>query len=339
MAACMERAALAGILQQLLKLVWWYMAVVGVTCLFGCVTRLPVEGVPRLGTYKKKVDLKVGFLRRSYLVHVPTEYDHSKAYPLVVVIHGAFSTAGEIETHSGFSALADREGFIVLYPNCIGLFGFLQHWNSGHCCGKAMHDNVDDVGFLTTVIEDVCGRFNVDRDRVYMVGNSNGGMLTYRFAAERSGMVAAIAPVAATIGGKPQEDKPEWRIQQPTMPMPVIAFHGRTDKQLVYEGGRSKRKRGTITWISVAESIAFWVKNNGIDRQLVPERLRQGRVLREAWSGGENAPDVVLYTIEQWGHVWPGHYFTDRLAASDALKGFDAAAIMWEFFKRYRRQN
>jgi len=75
-----------------------------------------------------------------------------------LALHGAFGTAGTMERQSGFSELADREGFVVAYPNGIGLFGHLQHWNAGHCCGRAEMDRVDDVGFLRYVIRDVSSR-------------------------------------------------------------------------------------------------------------------------------------------------------------------------------------
>ena len=91
-----------------------------------------------------------------------------------------------MEKFSGFSALADREKFLVLYPDGMGLFGYLQHWNAGHCCGKAAKDKVDDVGFIAAAIEDVCDHLRVDRSRIYMLGFSNGGMMAYRFAAEKT---------------------------------------------------------------------------------------------------------------------------------------------------------
>jgi polyhydroxybutyrate depolymerase len=234
--------------------------------------------------------------------------------------------------HSGFSALADREGFLVLYPNGFGAFGFFQHWNSGHCCGKARRDNFDDVGFVAAAIDDVRSRFSVDRSRVYLVGNSNGGMLTYRFAAERPEMVAAIAIVSATIGGKPAPGQPEWRIPQPRMPVPVLAFHGDADAVVPYAGGGEERHD-----MAVSESLDVWRHVNGCNGSPVTASLRQGRVVHEVWRGEGCDATVALYTLRQWGHVWPGRHFTEKLAVDDTLRGFDAATIIWTFFRQHRR--
>ena len=166
----------------------------------GCASNLPrSHRVVGPKTYLGKVDIRINGFRRTYRVHIPPGYHADIQLPLVVVIHGAFDTAEGIEKISKFSRLADKEKFVVLYPNGFGLMGFLQHWNAGHCCGKAADDQLDDVGFIATAIEDVASRFNIDRARIYMVGFSNGGMLAYRFAAEKSELLAAVAPLAASI--------------------------------------------------------------------------------------------------------------------------------------------
>jgi len=117
-----------------------------------CMAALPKEGPAVSKTYKNKVDMRVRGSRRSYLIHVPPAHNSQQPLPLVVVIHGAFETAKDMEKRTGFSDLADQEGFVAVYPNGFGLFGLLQHWNAGHCCGKAAADDIDDVGFLKQAI-------------------------------------------------------------------------------------------------------------------------------------------------------------------------------------------
>jgi polyhydroxybutyrate depolymerase len=306
--------------------------------LLGCMASMPAHDMSGAGSYQVKTDERAHGLRRSYRVHVPSGYSGAGALPLIVVVHGAFSTAKEMEKHSGFSELADREGFVVVYPEGFGLLGFLQHWNSGHCCGKALKSDLDDVGFIARVIDDVSARLKVDRSRIYMVGNSNGGMLTYRFAAERSDTVAAIAVVAGAIGGKPSAGEAEWRIPQPARPVPLIVFHGLNDQAVPYAGGRSLRKRHDRTFVSVSESLAFWVKNNGCMPAPRQQSLYDGRVTLESWSGCMADGGVVLYSLADWDHLWPGKYFTQRLGDQDSLRGFDAAQLIWQFFKRHRRE-
>ena len=304
----------------------------------GCTAALPRGQAIGPGTYKGSVNIRLNGFRRTYRVHVPSAYDPRKQFPLVVVVHGAFDTAAGIEKISGFSHLADREDFIALYPNGFGLFGFLQHWNAGHCCGKAAADQLDDVGFIARTIEDASRRLTVDRQRIYMVGFSNGGMMTYRFAAERGELLAAAAPLAASIAGRPSAEAPEWRIPKPAAPVSIVCLHGLADDDVPYAGGLSLHRGGTRSYASVDNSIGFWVQNNGCDAAPVTRPLYQGSISLTSWSHCRAGTEIALYRIKGWGHVWPGKYFTKELAAGNPLKDFDAAELIWQFFKRHRRE-
>ena len=311
------------------------MCVVLTFMLVNCMASLPKDVPAGPKTYKNKVDVRLIWSRRSYLVHVPPAHKSQQPLPLVVVIHGAFETATDMEKRSGFSALADREGFVALYPNGFGLFGLLQHWNAGHCCGKAADDDIDDVGFVVKAIEDIKKRLPIDPDRIYMVGFSNGGMLAYRFAAERGHMLSALATVAATIGGKPSADEPLWWIPDPAGPLPVIIFHGLDDDTIPITGGISPKRGGDQSFLSVEDSTEFWVRNNGCDSEPVLSKSHQNQVHMQAWQGCRQDAGVVLYLMENWGHVWPGSYYTAELDKENHLKDFDAAAIIWDFFKSH----
>lgn len=304
----------------------------------GCTASLPKEHGVDSKTYQQRVDIKINGFRRTYRVHVPPGYSDKAPLPLVVVLHGAFDTAKGIEQVSGFSRIADREGFVALYPNGMGILGFLQHWNAGHCCGKAAADGLDDVGFIAACIEDACRRLAIDRDRIFIAGFSNGGMLAYRFAAERGDMLAAAAPMAASIGGRASEDVPLWRIPEPVRPLPLIVLHGLADDDVRFEGGVSLHRGGTRTYLSVDASVDFWVRRNGCDPRPAGRELYGGRVLEKTWAGGRNGGDVTLLLIEGWGHVWPGGAFTRALANDDPLREFDAAETIWAFFKSHPRR-
>lgn len=303
--------------------------------LLGCTPRSPVP-LPDSGQ-RRPFALQIDGRTRHALLYLPSSYTPHRPMPLVVVVHGAFVNAAQMERFSGFSALAERAGFVVLYPNGIGLLGWFQHWNSGHCCGKALRQQVDDVGFLALAIAEVKRRYAIDHRRVYMIGHSNGAMLTYRFAAERPALVAAIGIVAGTIGGKPHEAAAERRIPMPLLPVPVIAFHGRKDAQIVYEGGRSQRGRSQITWLSVETSMQVWRQANGVQPVATTSSLYNAQVQRDIWSGGRCQAEVILYTLEDWGHAWPGPAFIQGSPRAQALAMFDTAAIAWQFFARHQR--
>jgi polyhydroxybutyrate depolymerase len=116
-------------------------------------------------------------------------------------------------------------------------------------------------------------------------------------------------------------------------------FHGLSDDDVSYEGGVSRHRGGTRSYWSVEKSVQFWVTRNGCSPQVVSKDLNAGSVLLTSWGDCKDKGDVDLYLIRDWGHVWPGSYFTAALAEGDPLRNFDAAEIIWDFFKSHRRQS
>lgn len=298
---------------------------------------LPSTG-PAPGTWRVTAGALKDGTSRTYRLHVPAGYQPGRDYPLVVVLHGAFSTAREMEQNTGWSTLADREGFLVAYPEGWGLLGFLQHWNAGHCCGRAAELAEDDVGFVAQVVADASRRAKVDAARVYVTGFSNGGMLAHRVIAERTSLFAAAAPLAAAHGGRAAAAAPLWVIPEPRERIPVLVMHGLEDENVPFAGGVSPKKGGEREYLPAMAAIRFWVRVDGLAPEPVVERLCGGAVTRSAWSrAGAAAPEVLLYAIAGWGHRWPGGAATAKLPAGHPLKGFDATAVIWDFFSRHRR--
>ena len=171
-----------------------------------------------------------------------------------------------------------------------------------------------------------------------MVGFSNGGMLTYRFAAEYTDMLAAAAPMAASLGGRASVSDSMWITPTPKSKLPLIIFHAEDDVNVPYTGGASPKKGGEREYVSVEKSIKLWIKNNGCKQESINEQLFQGEVLHKIWPDSINGNDIELYLIKVWGHKWPGGKFTRKLDKSDPLSKFDAAELIWEFFKKHQRK-
>jgi polyhydroxybutyrate depolymerase len=276
--------------------------------------------------------------RREVIVHVPPAYDGQAELPLLIVLHGGAGSAAHIQRHTQMDDAADEYGFVVAYPNGSGrLEGSLLTWNAGHCCGYAMENNIDDVAMLRVLIDSMLGHYAIDPQRVFITGISNGGMLAYRAGAELADQVAAIAPIAGSLGGQVNADSPTLYPDTPADAVAVMAFHGMQDQHVLYDGGLSPMavQDGRID-LSVDSSVSFWVKANGCNPQPAEETQAEGNIIIETYSGCADGADVVLVTIVDGGHAWPGAH--ERLVGDDPTQDISANEMMLQFFLQHPKQ-
>lgn len=263
---------------------------------------------------------------RSYRLHLPDAGTPGVALPLVMALHGGGGNARNIERTSGLSDIADREGFAVVYPNGSGrLRHALLTWNAGNCCGRALDEQADDVGFLNAVLDDVIRRQPIDSRRIYVTGMSNGGMMAYRFGCEAAGRLAAIAPVAGAMNVA----------CAPAVPLSVIAFHGAADQHVLYEGGSPGKNRDSHSRVDTAvkDTMAFWRTFNGCAAHAVET---EAEVTTDIWSNCRAGTAVELNTLEGFGHAWPGGR-QGSPRGDDPTSSIEASEVMWQFFSRHRR--
>ena len=274
--------------------------------------------------------LTVDKRERSYLLHVPPQYEDGTPMPLVIAFHGGGSNGQQMVEFSGLSDKADEAGFLVVYPEGTGRLEGFSTFNGGNCCGYAQRQNIDDVKFSAAVLDDVEARTSVDVKRVYATGISNGGLMSYRLADELSDRIAAIAPVAGPMGKE---------TCNPNRAVSVIHFHGTNDKFCKYEGGAGQKSRTGTKFISVKHSIDTWVKTNGCAAEGTEEELPAGedddmQVTKTSYGPGEDDAEVVLYTIHGGGHTWPGMIPKFRFLGPSTLD-ISANDLMWEFFQKH----
>jgi polyhydroxybutyrate depolymerase len=274
--------------------------------------------------------LQVDSLKRSYLLHLPPDYDGRQARPLVLAFHGGGVNAETMVYFSGLSEKADEEGFVIVYPNGTGRVPRARTWNAGNCCGHALHHGVDDVGFIRALLESLERELAVDPQRVYATGMSNGAMMSYRLASELADRFAAIAPV----GGPMALDE-----CRPSRPVPVIHFHGTKDEFTPYYGGKGPRSQSQTDFHSVDYTIRAWAVANGCPAEPLveplPERAVDGtRVTRYVYGPGRDDSEVVFYSIEGGGHTWPGrHSIFSTLGPS--TRQIAANDLIWDFFRKH----
>lgn len=263
------------------------------------------------GTYERSIQF--GGQDRTYRIHVPPSYDPSTPHALVIAIHGGGGDIESAERSMGWDREANQEGFLVVYPQGTGtkLLGkTFGTWNGGICCGDAAKKNIDDVGFMRAMIDAIAEEFNLDPNRVYATGISNGGMMSYRLACDLSDRIAAIGPVAGQFDGG----------QRCIMkrPVPILHLHGLADPCAKMEGGTCggcfndylealhipAKKNDTWQCTPVPSTLAIWAKRNGCSQQTSVVSNANG-VKCISYGCPSNAT-TELCTIEGMGHQWPG---------------------------------
>jgi len=274
-----------------------------------------------------------------YKIILPASYDPKESYPLVFVFHGGGGNADNIRDTTNFSKKADEEKFIVVYPYGTGRLRYkLLTWNCGFCCGYALENNIDDVGFIRSLYEHLTKEYSINTNMVYATGISNGGIMSYRVGAELSDIFAAIAPVAAQIGGQATEYDKIWQIPDPENPVSVIAFNGMNDTRVPYDGGRPLEGSAHVySWMSTNESISFWVDQNYCNQ--IPEQniSESGNIIIDTYRNGLNDTEVVLVTIVDGTHSWPGGK-KGWSGGPEPTQEISATDLIWDFFKEHSKQ-
>jgi polyhydroxybutyrate depolymerase len=288
------------------------------------------------------LEVQFGSRSRSFLVHLPPGFAERGPLPVLLAFHGGGGSAQGFQKYAGLDAVADREGFAVVYPDGSGRLGRrLLTWNAGGCCGRASKDRIDDVGFALRVLGDLSRDLSLDQTRIYATGHSNGAMMAYRLAAEAADRIAAIAPVAGAM---------QLETLAPSRPMPVLHVHSVDDPRALYGGGLGPPF--PFTWARV--------EHNAVERQLErwavldecarePHSIEQRSVPAGRPDAGHTATlldygpcrtgaDVRLWKLTGAGHGWPGapSVLSERLIGPQT-RVIDAAEEIWRFVRLFSR--
>lgn len=240
---------------------------------------------------------------RCWYIHVPDNL--TAKVPLLLDLHGFTSSAAGQRSISGFAHLADRDKFIVVWPD-----GLHHSWNAGSsCCGQSVADNIDDVGFLRKLIDRVSNQQSIDQSRIYITGISNGSAMSQRFVSEASDIVAASASLALYLLVPPGEDY---------TPVPLMEIRGSLDRVVNWDG--------SDYFPSAMENLEAWRTMNGCKGE-AEESWREGSHYALTYNRCSNGAEITLVRIDQGGHV-----IYPQFGAN-----IDTPQMAWDFMKRFSK--
>lgn len=237
---------------------------------------------------------------RTFRMHVPAEL--SRPAPLLVALHGGGGDGARIQGYSGFDEVADREGFVVAYPDAFG-----GTWNDGRA-GEALSANaagVDDELFIDVLLDRISSEISIDEERIVVSGASNGGIMALALACGDVGArLAGVAPVIAAFAAGTEETC------EPRGPLSVLLVNGDED-ELVPIGGGDIGAEGRGAVASLADTEAFWVRHNECDEEPAREELDAVEddgtsLFIETWSACAGQTVVQKVLVQGGGHTWPG---------------------------------
>lgn len=260
-------------------------------------------------------------LYRSYTTYIPVLYNATQPTPLVFNFHGLTGTSAIAMWHADFRLIADTANFIIVHPQGLLNSSGETHWNVGQ-----IGTSINDIDFISSLLDSLTLEYNIDSDRVYSTGMSNGAYMSYRLACELSDKVAAIAPVAGSYVSYMLNSC------NPTHATPVLHIHGVADSSTIYYG-----KPGVE---SIASIISYWVNYNQCDTQSVFTQIANSNLIDISivehynWKNGINGVGVEHFKIIDGGHTWPGSNFSN---SNGGITNYDinASLEIWKFFSKY----
>lgn len=292
--------------------------------LFGCGKQQDAK-IDRV--YRFEETILVDSRARTYLLNLPPNYYASSDFSLVIAMHGGGGSAQQFETSSKLTEKANAAQFIVVYPEGVKSTGVLEArtWNAGSCCEYARDNNIDDVHFISQLIDKLVSTYKINPKKVYATGHSNGGMLAYRLACETPTKIAAIAPNGCTMVVK--------QPCQPSRAVPVLHMHSAQDANVPYKGGKGSGFSNTY-YPPLDSILQAWSLVNACatPAQVV---VNNDKYTLTKWSGCTDNVTIQYYLTKDGGHAWPGGLPGGPTGDMPSVV-INANDLLWTFFQQYQ---
>ena len=287
------------------------------------------------GDYRESIT--IDGRERTYFLHILQGFQQEKGYPLVIALHGGEGTGEKFASQTKFSTKADKEGFIVVYPD-----GIDNGWADGRGKTEAEKQGVNDVKFIRELVSHLRSKLPINNEKIYATGVSNGGMMTYRLGCDAADIFAAIGPDIANLP-EPMKDK-----CKPANPIPLVAINGLADPLIPYEGGECCGREGSLLGgqggvvLSTIETLKIFAQANkcatAYTAQTLPIIVDDGTsVEKRTYNNCPAGKEVISYVVSGMGHVWPPNPAEAPRISGPTSNNINATDVMWEFFKGHAK--
>jgi len=267
---------------------------------------------------------------RIFHYHIPSDYNGIDEIPMVVVLHGGNSNGMNFMDNSYFDEIGDTVSYISVFPTA-----YLGQWTDGRGNTQADSLGIDDIIFLSDMIDTLATEYSIDTCKLYLTGISNGGMMTHRFACEKPEKFQGYASIAASI---PTYYYPNC---SPNLPVNMMMIHGTEDNFSPYEGGTSGIPSSTGTVTGIDSTINFWNNNNSCINADSPDSIvyadinlmDNSYVVSYDYSPCTDNGEVKLYKVYGGGHTLPGGPGPIQIPIIGySNKDINGAYEIWKFF-------
>ena len=280
---------------------------------------------------------------RTYALYVPTSYDPAVPMPVVVLLHGRWGTGAGTADSTGMSQIAEREGFIgvypdgLIYPNPVDPYD--SGWNYTYGVPFLVSREPDDGAFIANLLDDLALDLNIDQRRIYVTGFSNGGFMVHNLACTYPDRFAAFSTVAGSgyIGFADMCTH--------DVPISLMIIHGTADDNVLWDGRTETiGGREVVDSYPIVDMVSFWAAYDycnvdAVETADMPQNGDSPGTSVRSFIFNDCADDasVQLYAVLGGGHNWPGVLSEGASPGDVATTNMDinAGELMWDFFKQH----
>ncbi len=272
--------------------------------------------------------------QRKFMVHLPPNFTNTTQRALVVNLHGGSGNMVSAQGFSQMNPVADENNFVVAWPQGYGvaLPGF--SWADGRNT-SADQAGIDDVGFIDKLIDTLINRYNINSNKIYICGFSNGGFMVQRLACQLTGRFAAMASLGSSM------DTVLHQNCNPVKPVPIAFFNGTADPAMPYTGGPMQNPQ-VIPVVPVDTTVQFWVTHNNCQTALavvdIPDTFTTDNSTAQLYNytNCDCNADVAFYKLIDGGHTWPGVYVPSQAGVlGNTNRDINASIALWDFFNAH----